>query len=297
VSFILISTAGVDSISDQSNGNILQHIESPVTIGQKGGGYFKPMELQFKISLLHKLVNLISLCVPKFREINKNFEKQSEDSKVIINLVNCIYAGCSLSNNRCQTFKYVVGHHVGFLNDFKYFLAKMVRKCQVCKKLDTFHPELSFHRFPVDPERRNVFKRNYFKKRIYHETLKNIDLSKKDRCRSTYPYSEVRCKQCATHVSKIRRAFSQDYSDRTEGGTKNILESALVFLLGIGNPGRLELSPDSLHKYKVVCDLKTKIRDSPEHLEVLKPLKTYSNPLQQHNYFSELFSATFHYER
>ncbi|KAJ8948211.1 hypothetical protein NQ317_010820 [Molorchus minor] len=37
---------------------------------------------------------------------------------------------------------------------FKYFLAKMVRKCQVCKKLDTFHPELSFHRFPVDPEKK-----------------------------------------------------------------------------------------------------------------------------------------------
>ncbi|KAJ8968490.1 hypothetical protein NQ314_002278 [Rhamnusium bicolor] len=33
----------------------------------------------------------------------------------------------------------------------------MVHQCQVCGKLDSFHRELSFHRFPVDPEKRKLW--------------------------------------------------------------------------------------------------------------------------------------------
>ncbi|CAH0558772.1 unnamed protein product [Brassicogethes aeneus] len=33
----------------------------------------------------------------------------------------------------------------------------MVRQCQVCGKVDATNPELSFHRFPLNPERRNLW--------------------------------------------------------------------------------------------------------------------------------------------
>ncbi|KAJ8980484.1 hypothetical protein NQ317_013237 [Molorchus minor] len=59
-------------------------------------------------------------------------------------MVHFLY-GSPRRNSEQSEFVFLESFLRGFLNDFKYFLAKMVRKCQVCKKLDTFHPELSFH--------------------------------------------------------------------------------------------------------------------------------------------------------